>query len=339
VDDSTTTTITSAAEEYDVGPLRLRIGHSVVWTGEEMVVWGGEVSDGGMKLGDGAAFDPVSATWRSIAASPLAPRNGHIGVWAGEEMLIVGGRDERDAAAYDPVADTWRPIASAPIPRDSFIGTDESVGWVWNGTELVVWDVHSDDIAAYDPNRDVWRMLPEVGIDGDTAVLRWAGDLLYAFADSGLSYPSDTALGGARLNQEGGWEPVPSAEFSTESLIIGADATLTAWAGDRFIAWSSDGSEGKTLTLVPGADAWTETDPVPIPPCEGQGEPIQAGDLVVAFGWCGTNIAVLDPSAGRWTSDTVTDYPTAGNTVWTGDEILNWGAGDAGISAWRYPLS
>jgi hypothetical protein len=43
-----------------------RLGHTAVWTGTEMIVWGGFGRDG--ELEDGAAFDPARGTWRSIAS-------------------------------------------------------------------------------------------------------------------------------------------------------------------------------------------------------------------------------------------------------------------------------
>ena len=87
-----TTTIPSESTEFDLGPLTPRTGHSVIWTGEEVIVWGGEsFDDPGTPFSDGAAFDPVDNTWRLTAESPLSPRTSHAAAWTGAEMLIVGG--------------------------------------------------------------------------------------------------------------------------------------------------------------------------------------------------------------------------------------------------------
>ena len=113
-------------------------------------MWGGESSDSGPALGDGAAFDPVTNSWRSIAASPLTPRGFHVAAWTGEEMLIVGGNGERDGAAYNPATDSWRPIEESPL----LVGPSsvmESPGAVWTGQELVIWDISSNQAAAYAP--------------------------------------------------------------------------------------------------------------------------------------------------------------------------------------------
>jgi len=327
-----TTTIPGEATSIDVGPLTARSGHSVIWTGEEVIVWGGESGDVGPALADGAAFDPTANTWRHIAESPLSPRAFHVAAWSGDEMLIVG---VPDGAAYDPATDSWRSIADPPV-RLVTPNNVESAGSVWTGQELIIWDISSQEVAAYAPDLDTWRDLPSVDLGGDTGVLRWTGEALYAFADSVNSYPSDTALQGARLNQEGGWEAIVSAEFSTDDLIVGADATLTVWTGDHFIAWTSSGTDGKTLKLTPSDPAWTETDPVPIHPCEGQGEPTQPGPLVTAFDSCDSSIAVLDQDTGSWSTSRVTGYPTARYTIWAGAELINWGGCCPTVEAWRY---
>ena len=333
-----TTTIATDSTAIDPGPLVARGGHSVIWTGEEMIVWGGENSDGGLRLGDGAAFSPSTSAWRVVAQAPLSPRFLHVAAWTGDEMLVVGGRGERDGAAYDPANDSWREIEESPIPLDSTSVSDSAVGSVWNGQDLVVWSIATNQVAAYTPEADTWRILPSIDLTGDAGVLRWTGADLYAFADRSYSQPVAAApLEGARLNQEGGWEAISPADFSTDELIIGADARLTAWAGDHFIAWTTSGFEGKTMSLSAFDGTWTESDPIPIPPCEGQGEPIEAGETFVAPGWCGFNLATFEPATGSWTTVQVVGSPTARYTVWTGTELLNWGGGCCyTLEAWRY---
>jgi N-acetylneuraminic acid mutarotase len=43
-----------------------RYEHSVVWTGSEMIVWGGY---NGSVLNDGARYSPVSNAWRTVFTS------------------------------------------------------------------------------------------------------------------------------------------------------------------------------------------------------------------------------------------------------------------------------
>lgn len=65
-----------------------RGAHRAVWTGREMLVWGGfNTTD----LNDGATYNPESDTWGSLPASPLLPRQGQAMVWTGDRAVIWGG--------------------------------------------------------------------------------------------------------------------------------------------------------------------------------------------------------------------------------------------------------
>jgi hypothetical protein len=88
-----------------------------VWTGTEIVFWGGR--DGVTYLNNGAAYNPVSATWRMLPAAPLAPRIRFAALWTGKHVLVAGGQTASgltadgklalaaDYATYDPAADRW----------------------------------------------------------------------------------------------------------------------------------------------------------------------------------------------------------------------------------------
>jgi Galactose oxidase, central domain len=106
-------------------PLSPRIGHSAVWTGSQLLLWGGRIPGGGAKA-DGAAYDPARDRWSRLPPAPLAGRFGHAAVWTGTEVLVWGGvrpvragRSEvalADGAAYRPATRRWRRIAPAPLP-------------------------------------------------------------------------------------------------------------------------------------------------------------------------------------------------------------------------------
>ncbi|MBL9127241.1 MAG: hypothetical protein JNL97_06330, partial [Verrucomicrobiales bacterium] len=69
-----------------------RIGHSAVWTGQKLLVWGGHA--GASFRGDGAAYDPSANNWQTLpSANAPSPRSGHVAVWTGDEMLVFGGRN------------------------------------------------------------------------------------------------------------------------------------------------------------------------------------------------------------------------------------------------------
>ena len=69
-------------------PLSGRGAHRAVWTGREMVVWGGFNTT---EQNDGATYNPESDTWAQLPESPLLPRQGQAMVWTGEQVVIWGG--------------------------------------------------------------------------------------------------------------------------------------------------------------------------------------------------------------------------------------------------------
>ena len=70
------------------GPLSGRGAHRALWTGREMLVWGGFNTT---ELNDGATYNPESDTWAALPPSPLMPRQGQAMVWAGNQAVIWGG--------------------------------------------------------------------------------------------------------------------------------------------------------------------------------------------------------------------------------------------------------
>jgi N-acetylneuraminic acid mutarotase len=64
--------------------------HTAVWTGREMIVWGGDTLGG--YANDGSLYNPVANGWTpmSLSSAP-AGRTGHISVWTGSEMFVWGG--------------------------------------------------------------------------------------------------------------------------------------------------------------------------------------------------------------------------------------------------------
>ena len=102
-------------------------GGIVVWTGRELIEWGGGCC--GDVSSDGAAYDPSTNAWRTIAHPPVGGQQSPVGAWTGQELVIFPGQDPEgkavQGAAYDPAADTWRRIASLPTPAGATpSGTD-----------------------------------------------------------------------------------------------------------------------------------------------------------------------------------------------------------------------
>jgi hypothetical protein len=169
---------------------------TVVWTGRELVVWGGSMivrhgrSDYDMSLRDGYAYRPATDHWRSLPAAPIGAW-GAVGAWDGHRVLVWGGEATRNqgrerfvqdqGAAYDPITNAWSGLPQAPIP-----GTHSwDLTGAWTGRELVVivtalrHSEHSEG-AAYNPNTGRWRALPP----GPTS--EWLGGVRSVWTDQAL---------------------------------------------------------------------------------------------------------------------------------------------------------
>jgi N-acetylneuraminic acid mutarotase len=110
-----------------------------VWTGAQLLVWGGYGRSAECTPclhADGAAYDLATDTWTPIAGSPLSGRGGHRAVWTGRDMVVWGGFDtamRADGARYRPARDLWGPVAAGPLAGR------QHHAMVWTGRQLLVW--------------------------------------------------------------------------------------------------------------------------------------------------------------------------------------------------------
>jgi len=65
--------------------------HTAVWTGTEMIVWGGLVNTAGGGVNTGGRYNPSTDSWFATSTSDApAARYSHTAVWTGTEMIIWG---------------------------------------------------------------------------------------------------------------------------------------------------------------------------------------------------------------------------------------------------------
>jgi N-acetylneuraminic acid mutarotase len=113
-------------------PLATRGWHSAVWTGREMLVYGGTPRGSGAGwLTDGAAYDPASDIWELLppSAGSYLQDTGET-VWTGRQMIIWGGSI---GAAYDPATRLWTSVVGAPFLARS------GHRMVWTGDQIFIW--------------------------------------------------------------------------------------------------------------------------------------------------------------------------------------------------------
>ena len=319
------------------GPLDGREGHSAVWTGTEMILWGGRTlqTHTAQKVefaweSGGAAFDPVTREWRVISRAPIPGREGHAAVWTGMEMLIWGGSraDGRPLAGggrYDPVADRWLAIPPAPLEDLEQLVVAQAI---WTGDRLVAWS--STSVAAFDPVTNAWESLPPIPVPPpDGVALSDAGDALVALVyPTGISPRVQPYL----FEDRGGdWQALPEPPL----IALNSDRS-PVWTGEDVLIFSYSDAEGVGDEVPPNTfyaarlsieDAtWT----VDLAPQYFHHYPLRWGADAVYFP---LGDGVFRNSTRSW--QTLPPHPVEASEgfslVWTGDSLIMWG-GSAGES-------
>ncbi|PYK17647.1 MAG: hypothetical protein DME56_14855, partial [Verrucomicrobia bacterium] len=136
-----------------------RFGHTAVWTGNEMIIWGGYAD---AFSNTGGRYTPGTDTWvpTSTNNAPTG-RESHTAVWTGTEMIVWGGYDRDDLSTggkYNPGTDSWTATSTnnAPTGRESDTA-------VWTGAEMIVWGGWDGSTilntgGRYNPNTDSWTV-------------------------------------------------------------------------------------------------------------------------------------------------------------------------------------
>ncbi|RMF71695.1 MAG: hypothetical protein D6738_13375, partial [Acidobacteria bacterium] len=320
-------------------------GLSTVWTGSEVIVWGGSKRD------TGAIYDPATDAWFTIAeVGAPAPRLEHVAVWTGKELVVWGGCGQignfcelADGGRYDPVTNSWRPITAtgAPPPRRRFAG-------VWTGRELVVWggcrtgafgnnacEIELGDGGRYDPESDTWRPMTTTGAPSPrtdhTAV--WSGSEMIVW---GGTPNLVTNTGGRYDPAEDRWLPVTTAGAPA------ARANHTAvWSGDEMIIWGGCDNAvcaaqstrfGDGARYDPETDSWSPVSSAGAPSARANHVAVWTGNEMLVWGGRNASGAAAtpggryDPVADSWLPmSAVGEPPPAEDAVWTGTEMFVWG--------------
>ncbi len=219
-------------------------GGLVVWTGRELIGWGGGCC--GDAFSDGAAYNPATNTWRKLATSPLAPSQSPLGTWTGRELLVFVGDVGPDgktwpahfarAAAYNPATNTWRRIARLPSARGG-------ASVVWDGHEALV--VGGADVRqtggpvplakvgyAYDPTTNRWRRLPPMESGRSQNAALWSGKMLLLWGGSQtVDRPLVPPHGLAYDPRSNRWSSLPQAP------LLGRLDPTAVWTGRQLIVW------------------------------------------------------------------------------------------------------
>src|SRR6202040_495776 len=93
--------------------------HTAVWTGSEMIVWGG-FPDPNIYVNTGGRYNPSTDTWTATSTTNAPSRRVlHTAAWTGSKMIVWGGYDGNDlntGGRYNPGTDTWTATSTTNAP-------------------------------------------------------------------------------------------------------------------------------------------------------------------------------------------------------------------------------
>ena len=336
---------TKAAEEagpaaswqaLPAAPIVGRLGPSAVWTGTEMIVWGGYArSENVGQASDGAAYEPATRTWRTIAPPPSGVQGGAAVVWTGDEMVVWASNSPDGpvgAAAYDPATDSWRRLPAGPL------GDRESFSSVWTGKELIVVGGNLGDTlaqpvaAALDPEAGAWRLLP--ALDKVTGLMPSPGvvsDGHEVFVMGSVCAQYNTSCSPTLLAYDPATDGLRKIDLTKAPVAPQQQLQLIGVSGSDLV-FATEALAKMRIFIVrydPTTGSWSKKGafaPSPVP-AGAYTQTAWLGDrYVAADGSSGLQIYSLDTD--NW--ETITPGPSPLNSregsaiVWTGRDLIAW---------------
>jgi N-acetylneuraminic acid mutarotase len=344
----TTPTGDSWQQRRETTPSSGRSFHTAVWTGSEMIIWGGRQGNLDAELNTGGRYDPVVNAWKTVStAGAPAARRLHTAVWAGNRMVVWGGNDGHDplntGGRYDPALNSWTGISStgAPLARQSHTA-------VWTDSEMIVWGgingpTTLNSGGRYNPTADTWALVSTTGAPaaryGHKAV--WTGSVMILWGGDDGNGVVNT---GGRYNAAGNsWTAV-----NTSGAPVARISHTAVWTGSEMIVWGGDDGNNAVNTggrYNPTGNSWAAVSTTGAPLARLSHTAVWTGsvwtgsEMIVWGGYDGGSTASsylnegrrYNPTANSWTPVGTAGAPGgrfSHTAVWTGSEMIICGGGD-----------
>jgi len=336
----------TAISTINAPPARYR--HPAVWTGTEMIIWGGDPI-----TNTGGRYHPATDSWAptSTINAPTA-RHSHTMVWTASLVIVWGGSDAllyNSGGKYNPATDSWTDTSftNAPSARASHSA-------VWAGTEMIVWG-GSDPVflasgGRYNPISDSWTATSITNAPGarsshtavwtETEMIVWGGYNGSNYLNTGSRYnPS--------LNS---W-----TQTSTANAPSGRIYHTALWAGTGMIVWGGFNGIGgyrSGARYNPSSNSWTPTASTNAPDQRYYHSAVWTGTEMIIWGGCFNDGSWkydvntggrYKPSTNSWTETESAGAPSERerqSAIWTGSEMIIWGGtviGPVNTGAKYYP--
>lgn len=281
--------------------------HAAIWTGSEMIIWGG-VGQSGEYLDTGGRYDPATDTWAPVSAVDAPVPIAHpVAVWTGTEMIVWGG-NQVGGGRYDPATDTWTAVSTLDAPR--------SGPAVWTGTEMISTPSYFAG-GRYDPETDTWTAMSSKGAPTLAGSIVWSGTELIVW-------------GGPFFCSNGGRYDPATDTWLAMSCIDGPPSGPQVWTGMEMIICA----QGPANLYDPIADAWRRATEAGRPSNRGNHTVVWTGTEMIVWGGVTADTPPFNtgsrynPVADNRRATSLVSAPQGRfnhTAVWTGAEMIVWG--------------
>lgn len=331
-----------------------RTMHSAIWTGEKMVIFGGQETSTQTALADGGIFDLDTNTWTPVSFPGVSGRYFHDAHWTGSSMIVWGGYRsvENQSTGWQYDGFIWNPV-------DNSIKTISNPGWtvpssisnamyprqrsVWTGDKLIVWGSYDDATGAplggiYDPATDSWAPMNTTADQAPIRIaghsLSWTGDRLVLWG--GVTKSGSVSNEGAVYSLESNtWTMIP-VTATTPAARTGHQAT---WTGQAIIVFSGRGATIADITSSGGILnledlTWSQIGTEMIIERLGHTTTWNGYENLVYGGKSSRlrsffgEVYSFDPISHRWAGSNSRFTPSSRwyhSAVWTGSSLIVWG--------------
>lgn len=173
----------------DPPAVAVRAGHSMVYTGQTFLMWGGGSTAQPNGHTNGGHY-LLNTFWNTLTATgfPVLARISHSAVWTGSKMIMFGGQNNsitsQDGFIFDPTVNVFTQMTVAPNTPSNRAGHTAA----WTGSHMLVWGgllqgittSYYGDGRMYEYATTNWTTMTTTGAPaaraGHTAV--WAGDAM-----------------------------------------------------------------------------------------------------------------------------------------------------------------
>ena len=323
-------------------PPEARDSHTAVWTGSEMIIWGGENNNA--LFNSGGRYDPATDSWTftNNSGAPTA-RTGHTAVWTGTDMVVWGGQDEsfsvvNTGGKYNPGSNSWTPTSTTNAPTGRDLHTA-----VWTGSQMIVWggfDESFNDVntgGRYNPSTNNWTATATANAPAarQSHAAVWTGSEMIVWGGfDGFNFVD--------LNTGGKYNPSTNTWTATSMTSVpdARENHTAVWTGSEMIVWGGF-DESKFIALNtggrynPNTNSWTATSTTNVPDARENHTAVWTDSEMIVWGgseesnFGGLNTGGrYNPNIDSWTATSTTDAPEARRlhtAVWTGSEMIVWG--------------